>query len=97
VWDFVFAILFGVPVILFFICVLSGIPSVAIIWLSERFCIRSVLFFSSAGGLVGAVSQTVFSGGFDGLSWLFVVAGCFAGVVYWKIAGRYAGEETSRA
>jgi len=97
VWDFVLAILIGVPAILFFVCVLSGIPSAAIIWLSERFCIRSLLFFGLAGGLVGAVSQTVLFRGFDGSSWLFVVAGCFAGVAYWQIAGRYAGEERLRS
>jgi hypothetical protein len=96
VWDFVFAILIDVPVILLLVCVLSGIPSAAVIWLSERFCIRSLLYFSFAGGLVGAVSQTVLFRSFDGLSWLFVLAGCFAGLSYWYIAGRYAGQKRRR-
>ncbi|MGY8638644.1 hypothetical protein RAD15_39885 [Bradyrhizobium sp. 14AA] len=94
--DFGVAILIGVPAVLVFVCVLSGIPSAVAIWLSERFCIRSLLFFVFAGGLAGAVSQTVLFGRVDRLSWLFVVAGCLAGLVYWQIAGRYAGEERRR-
>jgi len=91
--DFVVAILMGVPVILCCVCVLSGIPSIAAIWLSERFCIRSLLFFGVAGGLVGAVSQTVLFRSFNELSWLFVLAGCSAGLYYWSSAGRCAGAE----
>ncbi|MBR0777735.1 hypothetical protein JQ625_23110 [Bradyrhizobium diazoefficiens] len=90
-WDFFIAIVIGVPLILGFVCVLSAIPSIAAIWLSERFCIRSLAFFGLAGGLVGAASQAMMFGRFNGLSWLFVVAGCFAGLNYWYVAGKYAG------
>ncbi|MBR0786250.1 hypothetical protein [Bradyrhizobium iriomotense] len=95
--DFGVAILIGVPAVLVFVCVLSGIPSAVAIWLSERFCIRSLPFFVIAGGLAGVVSQTVLFGKVDGLIWLFVVAGCFAGLAYWHIAGRYAGERRLRS
>jgi hypothetical protein len=95
--DFVVAILIGAPVILVFVCMLSSIPSVAVIWLSERFRIRSLLFFSFAGGLVGAASQTVLFRSFDGLSWLFLLAGCIAGLRYWHVAGRDAGSEARQS
>jgi hypothetical protein len=95
--DFVFAILIGVPVILVFVCVLSGIPSAAAIWLSERFCIRSPLFFGFSGGVIGAASQIAIYRSFNELGWLFVVAGCCAGLHYWYVAGRYAGIEARRA
>jgi len=95
-WDFVFAILIGVPLILFFVCVLSGIPSIATIWLSERLCIRSLVFFVLAGGLIGSASQMVLYRSVNELGWLYVTAGCFAGLNYWYIAGRYAGAETEQ-
>ncbi|WP_445215956.1 hypothetical protein ACKWRH_26700 [Bradyrhizobium sp. Pa8] len=94
--NFVSAIVIGVPLILFFVCVLSGIPSIAAIWLSERFCIRSLAFFIPAGGLIGAASQMALYRSFASfaeLGWLFVVAGCFAGLGYWYVAGRFAGTE----
>lgn len=94
--DFVFAILFGVPVILFFVGLFSGIPSIAAIWLSERLRIRSPVFFGSAGGLIGAGSNAVFFGSFSEMGWLLVLAGCLAGLQYWYVAGRYAGNETRR-
>ncbi|WP_453943273.1 hypothetical protein [Bradyrhizobium sp. USDA 372] len=95
--DFGVAILIGVPAVLVFVCALSGIPSAVAIWLSERFCIRSLPFFVLAGGVAGAVSQTVLFGRVDGSIWLFVVAGCFAGLAYWHIAGRHAGKERPRS
>ena len=96
-WDFVWAILIGVPVILVLVSLLSSIPSVLAIWLSERLCIRSPLFFVLAGGLIGAGTQSALFRSFNGLSSLFVVAGCLAGLDYWHTAGRYAGEERGRS
>jgi hypothetical protein len=104
VTDFARAILIGVPmiligvlVILLFVCALSGIPSAAAIWVSERFCIRSPSFFGFAGGLVGAAGYAVLYRSFDSFGWLFVVAGCFAGLHYWRVAGRYAGTEARQS
>jgi hypothetical protein len=39
------------PAVLIFVvtCVLTGIPAALVIWLSEKFGIRSILFFGCAG------------------------------------------------
>jgi hypothetical protein len=95
-WDFAFLSLIGLPPILLFVCVLSGIPSMATIWLSERLGIRSLVFFVLAGGLIGSASQLVLFRSVDELGWLYFAAGCFAGLNYWYVAGRYAGAETEQ-
>ncbi|MET4208400.1 hypothetical protein [Bradyrhizobium sp. LA2.1] len=104
VMDFVRAVLIGVPiiltgmlVILFCVCALSGIPSAVAIWVSERLCIRSLAFFGLVGGLAGAAGQIVLYGSFDNLGWLFVVAGGFAGLHYWRVAGRFAGTQARQS
>jgi hypothetical protein len=74
--------------------VLSGIPASAAIWLSERFRIRSLVFFGGAGAVTGALSQAVlfqsFSFPFAGI---FILAGFLAGLEYWFVAGKHAGRE----
>jgi hypothetical protein len=57
--DFFFAILIGVPLILVFVCVLTAIPAAIAIWLAERFHIRSLLFYACAGGVIGALSESM--------------------------------------
>ena len=81
------------PALLTFVvtCVLTAIPAAPVIWLSERFQIRSVLFFSCMGAAIGTSSQTLLISTFDWFSWLFVVAGLLAGICHWSIAGKYAG------
>jgi hypothetical protein len=83
-----------IAVIVFVIaCTLTAIPSALVIWLSERFQIRSVVFFSCLGAAIGVSSQTLLFWGFTEFSWLFVFAGCAAGVNYWRVAGRHAGRD----
>jgi hypothetical protein len=74
-------------------CVLTAIPGVLVVWLSEIFRMRSVLFFSCAGAAIGALSQTLLFRAFTPVSWLFVVAGCVAGLGYWYVAGKHAGRD----
>ena len=87
------------PALLVFVvtCLLTGIPAALVIWLSEKFRIRSILFFGCAGAVTGALGQGVLVGAFGRWPsrsvWLFVVAGFVAGMVYWRIAGRHAGRD----
>lgn len=75
-----------------FTSVLSGIPAAIVIWLSERFKVRSILFFGCAGAVIGFLSERVVFGLWPSiLSALFVAAGFGAGAAYWWIAGRQAG------
>jgi len=83
-------------------CVLTGFPAAAVIWLSERYAIRSVWFFAGAGAVIGALGQLVLAGLLSRTGpptffpSLFVVAGFVAGLAYWRVAGRHAGGEVSR-
>src|SRR6516225_4062257 len=86
-------LLFVAPVAFIITCVLTAIPSAILIWLSERFQIRSVVVFGCIGAQIGASSQTLLFWRFDAFGWLFVVAGCAAGVNYWRVAGRHAGRD----
>jgi hypothetical protein len=84
------------PAILIFIitCLLTGIPAAVAIWLSEKFRIRSVLFFSCVGAAIGGLSQNLFLRAFTpapSVNLLFVVAGLAAGLAYWFVAGKRAG------
>jgi hypothetical protein len=74
-------------------CVLTAVPSALVIWLSERFQIRSVVFFGCIGAGIGVSSQTLLFWKLTELGWLFVFAGCAAGVNYWRVAGRHAGRD----
>ena len=89
------AVALSMTALLFFIitCALTAIPSAAVIWLSERFQIRSVLFFGCGGAVIGALSQTLLLRTFVSFSWLFVLAGCLAGKSYWHVAGKHAGHD----
>lgn len=91
------AALIALPVLLILTCLLTGIPAVMTIWLSERFRIRSWLFFGCAGGAIGALSQTLLFRSFASVSWFFVLVGFFAGLDYWFVAGRYTGHDRALA
>jgi hypothetical protein len=49
------------PAVLIFIvtCLLTGIPAAVVIWLSEKFRIRSVFFFCCVGAAIGGFSQNL--------------------------------------
>jgi hypothetical protein len=88
------ALLFPAVLIFIITCLLTGIPAAVVIWLSEKFRIRSVLFFSCAGGTIGALSQAVLFQSFSlPLAGIFILAGFLAGLQYWYVAGRHAGRE----
>ena len=76
---------------------LTLIPAAAIVWISERFRIRSILFFGCMGAVMGGLTVYLLQVGFTkptkppGLDWLYVSAGLAAGLAYWRVAGRFAG------
>jgi hypothetical protein len=92
-------LLFLLSAVLIFviICVLTAIPAALVIWLSEKFGIRSILYFGCTGAVTGALGDAVFEGSVRPWSlntvWPFVVAGFVAGMAYWRIAGRHAGRD----
>jgi hypothetical protein len=86
--------IFVAPVVFFSVFVLSGLPAMIFIWLSEMLGIRSILFFACVGGAIGALGQFA-SRGFvpqlPNFGLLSIVAGIAAGSVYWRVAGKFAG------
>lgn len=94
------AILLGALLVFLITCLLTGLPAAATVWLSERFAIRSIWFFASAGGVTGVLSEAALAGSFGRtgptvFSGLFAAAGVVAGMVYWRVAGRHAGRDVS--
>jgi hypothetical protein len=94
------ALLFPAVLIFVITCLLTGIPAAIVIWLSEKFGIRSILFFGCIGAAIGALSQSLIFWPSTPLpqavSWLFLVAGSAAGLAYWHVAGKYAGRDRDR-
>jgi hypothetical protein len=76
---------------------LTLIPAAVVVWISERFRIRSILFFGCVGAVMGGLTVYLLQVGFTkpskppGLDWLYVSAGLAAGLAYWRVAGRFAG------
>ena len=70
-------------------CLLTVIPAAFVVWFSERFETRSLLFFGCAGAAIGAATQTLLFGTFASFSLLFVLAGYLAGLAYWQFAGKH--------
>jgi hypothetical protein len=89
----VFALLLPSLLVLVITCALTGIPAALVIWLTEKFRIRSFLFYGCAGGAIGILGQTLLFRSFSIFTWLFVAAGFLAGFDYWYVAGRHAGGE----
>ena len=89
----VFALLLPSLLVLVVTCALTGVPAALVIWLGEKFRIRSVLFYGCAGGVIGMLGQTLLFRSFSIFTWLLVVAGCLAGFGYWHVAGRHAGQK----
>jgi hypothetical protein len=77
------------------ICLFTAIPSVIVIWLSERFQVRSAVFFGCMGAAIGALCVILPNWTAmpwtSGIGWLFVVAGLAAGLTYWSVAGKHSG------
>jgi hypothetical protein len=89
-----------VPVLVFILTgTLTLIPAALVAWISERFRIRSILFFGGVAAVMGGLmallrfTKLTQSSGLDRL--LYVSAGLAAGLAYWFVAGRYAGEGRS--
>ncbi|MBA2397248.1 MAG: hypothetical protein H0V72_00810 [Bradyrhizobium sp.] len=95
VGEGIFSFLFAALLILVFTCALTIIPATLVICLSERFRMRSFLFFGCAGAAIGVLSRILALRPTDmslqPVDWLFLVAGFAAGLAYWFVAGRYAG------
>ena len=91
------ALLFPLFLIFLITCLLTGIPAGFVIWLSEKFRIRSVLFFGAIGAAIGVLSQNLLlrplKPGPPIFGWLFLLAGFAAGLAYWHVAGRHAGRD----
>jgi hypothetical protein len=77
--------------------VLTVLPAALVIWLSEKFRIRSSLFFGCAGVAIGLLIHNVLLRALapnpSGVGWPFLMCGLAAGLVYWSVAGRHAGRE----
>ncbi|WP_145928109.1 hypothetical protein [Bradyrhizobium neotropicale] len=85
---------FGItaPFVLLVIGVLTAIPAVIVIGLTERFRVRSLLFYVCSGGVTGGLGQSLLELSFFRI-WVFALAGCAAGLIYWYVAGRHAGRD----
>jgi hypothetical protein len=91
----IFSLLFPIPLILVITCALTIVPATLIIWLSEKFRMQSALLFGCAGVSIGVLAQTVLFQSLSVFTWLFVAAGLLAGLDYWYVAGRHAGDDRS--
>lgn len=103
------AIVLLFPALLIFLitCLMTAIPAAVVIWLSRRFEMRSAWFFGGTGAVISGLSLSLFFSLFSTpqshlptgellvLGPLFAVAGLAAGIVYWRVAGRSAGERRS--
>lgn len=95
---FVAAPVVGIFVVLLTM-VVSAVPALLILMLTELFGWRSAYFYVFPAALLSAVAYWTFSfrtiGGLDRTGLiemvLFAVSGAWAGLIYWAIAGRSAG------
>ena len=88
------ALLFPAVLIFIITCLLTGIPAAVVIWLSEKFRIRSVLFFGCVGAAIGGLSQDLLLRALvppASVNLLFILSGLVAGLAYWFVAGKRAG------
>ena len=87
------AALFVVPLTFFATCIFTAIPASILIWLGGRLRTRAMTFYIGCGVVVGALFCALL---FKDISWFgaaFILAGGPAGLVYWRLAGRYVGED----
>lgn len=92
--------LVSVPVAALFISYYAFLPSLPLVLLTELLGWRDWLFFALAGGVLAAVLALLRAGDADavlrfdspfGMA-VSLAAGVCAGIVYWAVAGRHAGE-----
>ncbi len=90
-----------------FVSVYAFVPVLLVIVAAEAFSIRAVLFYATAGALLGCVLYL----NLDGWNWgavsvqgfarreieVMAAAGIVAGFVYWALAGRNAGKWRERS
>ena len=93
--GFAVVVVFLLPLVFVVICMLTGIPAAAVVSLSEQFRIRSVLFFGCAGAVIGVITAALTRSLSMDTAPAYLVAGSAAGLVYWYVAGKHAGEERS--
>ena len=95
VGEGIFSFLLAALLILVFTCALTFIPSILVIWLSERFRIRSIFFYGCVGAAIGVLGRILIlrpTGlSLDAVDWIFLVAGFAAGAAYWHVAGKHTG------
>jgi hypothetical protein len=86
--------LFGVIATLF-TAVLAASFAAPLVYIAERWKIRSVAFYAMTGAVTGPVALILMNGGYERLSFedfvMVFIGGLIAGFVYWRIAGRQAG------
>ena len=79
------------------ICMVTAIPAALVIWVSEVRGIRSMLFFAGGGAVIGGSLASLLLGislaMHFGAGWIFLLAGSAAGIAYWYVAGRFAGQD----
>jgi hypothetical protein len=85
--------LVALPLTFFVTCALTSVPAAILIWLGERVRTRAMVFYVGSGVGVGALFFAFFFKDIGLLGAAFVLAGGPAGYVYWRVAGRYAGED----
>ncbi|WP_063682882.1 hypothetical protein [Bradyrhizobium stylosanthis] len=92
--DGTFAIaVFIVPLTFFVTCALTSVPAAILIWLGKRLRTRATSFYVGSGLLIGALFCALLFKDMGLLGVAFVLAGGPAGLVYWRVAGRYTGED----
>ena len=81
------------PLTFFVTCALTSVPAAILIWLGERLRTRTMVFYVGSGVAVGTLFCALLFKDIGLLGAAFVLAGGPAGLVYWRVAGRYAGED----
>ena len=90
--DYLMGLGLTAPFILIAIGMFTVIPAVIVIALTERFRVRSLLFYICSAAVTGGLSQILFERSLSRV-WQFVLAGAAAGLSYWYVAGRHAGRD----
>ena len=91
------------PIIFVITVVLTGFPAAFVVWLSEKFELRSMRFFGAAGVAIAVIVNGVLAllamlsgvAPYLRVSWQFLVAGLVAGLIYWVVAGKHIARHGS--